>query len=74
MNKIITLGISASWCGIGFYRGYSSYEECSKNKTALKSIGYGFTGMILYLNPIILPLLIENEYKYLKHYLKERKN
>lgn len=74
MNKIITLGISVSWSGIGFYRGYSSYEECSKNKTVLNQIGYGFAGMILYLNPIILPLLIENEYKYLKYYLKEGNN
>lgn len=58
------IGLTTSiilWSGLGFYRGYESYEHNKTNK--LKAIGYGFCGMFIYLNPIAIPLILEAEYK-----------
>ena len=68
MNKIIRYSIPSLWCGLGFYRGFKSYDkEASKcSKDFLKSICYGFCGLFIYINPFSLPLIINNEYKMLK--------
>lgn len=63
------------WSILGFYRGYQSYEttnhtiqplnkpKINTTNTIMKSIGYGFCGMFIYLNPIAFPIIIESEYK-----------
>jgi len=62
MLKFIIRGFGGMWVGLGFYRGY----ENSDDKSKLKAIGYGFCGMIIYLNPLAVPLILEAEYKNIK--------
>ena len=56
-----------SWCGLGFIRGTNSYKY-SHNKYHPKepylysdSINHGLFGIIIYGNPVFLPLLIHKE-------------
>ena len=68
LPKII-LGL---WSGLGFYRGYESYEDKHiREKSIIKSIGYGFCGLFIYMNPVALPLTIESEYRRLKYVMKK---
>lgn len=52
----------ASWCGLGFIRGINSYKY-EKNEPYLysNSIIHGTFGIIIYGNPILLPILIHKE-------------
>lgn len=63
-NICISTAISL-WSGLGFYRGYESYENNKTNK--LKAIGYGICAIFIYINPLALPLILEAEYKKNKH-------
>jgi hypothetical protein len=76
MISKLKIVIPTLWCGIGFYRGYKSYDhdEKIKNKNILKSIGYGFCGLFIYINPFSLPLIINVEYKKCKKYFSEISN
>jgi hypothetical protein len=56
-----------SWCGLGYYRGINSYKY-NLNKYDIKkkyfysdSIIYGFSGVLLYVNPVFLPFIIYKE-------------
>lgn len=71
MNKIIKYSIPSLWCGVGFYRGFKSYDNGDEKveKNILKSIGYGFCGLFIYIHPVSLPLILNTEYKRIKHYL-----
>ncbi len=62
MKGVITKTLLGLWSGLGFYRGYESYENKS-NKNKIKAIGYGFCGLFIYINPIAIPLIINSEYK-----------
>jgi hypothetical protein len=63
---ILILG-STSWCGIGFVRGVNSYKythsKYEKHKPYIysNSIIHGFFGIIMYVNPILLPITIHKE-------------
>lgn len=61
LKKIGLTTTLSLWSGLGFYRGYQSYEN--KDTNQLKAIGYGFCGLFIYMNPLALPLIIEAEYK-----------
>jgi hypothetical protein len=76
MIRTVKLLVPTLWCGIGFYRGYKSYEDnyLIKTKTISKAVGYGFCGLITYINPLTLPIFINIEYKHLKKYLDKTKN
>ena len=56
-----------SWCGLGFIRGINSYKynnnKYDKNETFIysASIFYGTFGIIMYGNPILIPLFIHKE-------------
>ena len=71
MNIKYSIAITGctSWCGLGFYRGIKSYkytldnDAYKKNKKYfyIDSITYGFYGLILYMNPPMLPFTIYKE-------------
>ena len=56
-----------SWCGLGFIRGVNSYKysniKYEKNEPFLysNSIIYGLVGIVIYGNPILLPITIHKE-------------
>jgi hypothetical protein len=64
--KILILG-STIWSGIGFVRGVNSYKYTHykdyKNEPYIysNSIIHGFFGIIMYVNPILLPITIYKE-------------
>jgi hypothetical protein len=76
MYNIVKFGLPAIWCGTGFYRGCKSYEDDYKikTKTISKAFGYGFCGLVAYINPLTLPIFINIEYKHLKNCLNKTKN
>jgi len=57
------------WSGLGFYRGINHYKykhdndkyKISKNYLYSDSIIYGFYGLIMYINPPLLPFAIYKE-------------
>ena len=57
----------ASWCGLGFVRGTQdyafNYNRFDKNKPYMyiRSFMYGNLGIILYANPILLPIFLYKE-------------
>ena len=59
----------ASWCGLGFYRGINHYKyihdndkyKINKNYLYSDSMIYGFYGVIMYMNPPMLPFTIYKE-------------
>lgn len=63
---ILTIGYTG-WCGIGFVRGINSYKysynKYDKNEPYIysNSIIHGFFGIIMYVNPILLPITIHKE-------------
>jgi len=66
--KYLIAGITyTSWCGLGFIRGVNSYKytqnKYEKNETFIytDSIIHGFFGVILYGNPVLLPITIHKE-------------
>lgn len=63
VQKICLSTTISLWSGLGFYRGY---ESCENKINKFKTIGYGFCGMFIYLNPIALPIMLEAEYKNLR--------
>ena len=56
-----------SWCGLGFIRGVNSYKytdnKYEKNKTFIytNSIVHGILGIVVYGNPVLLPITIHKE-------------
>lgn len=53
-----------SWCGLGFYRGVNYYKydlDKKKNYFYSDSMRYGFYGVIIYGNPVFLPMTIYKE-------------
>ena len=67
MNRHVAVLVAGSWCGLGFYRGYCSYETKDIAYTnKLRAIGYGVCGVFVYINPLALPLILESEYKRLR--------
>jgi hypothetical protein len=59
-----------SWCFLGFVRGVNSYtynnnynnkHGIQKDYVYLHSVCYGFFGMIVYFNPILLPFSLYKE-------------
>ena len=56
-----------SWCGLGFIRGINyykyDYNKYEKNEPYmyLTSLSYGLFGIIVYANPILLPITIHKE-------------
>lgn len=64
--KILIIGYT-SWCGLGFFRGVNSYiyhnNKYNKNEPCIysNSIIEGVFGIILYCNPILLPITIHKE-------------
>jgi len=67
---------STTWCGLGFYRGTKYYKydlekynldkynikyNIKKNYLYSNSIIYGFFGVLLYINPVFLPIIIYKE-------------
>jgi hypothetical protein len=56
-----------SWWGVGFYRGVNYYKykhnkyESKEPYFYISSIGYGFYGLGLYSNPILIPFTIYKE-------------
>jgi len=70
MKKHIIYGsLYASWSIIGFKRGIDDYDysfnhkKIDKDKTYLYSskIGIGLCGLIMYMNPFLIPLFIPKE-------------
>lgn len=69
MNTKTSLSIIGytSWCGLGFIRGIHSYKynhhkyEKNNNYLYLHVIGNGFIGIVLYGNPICMPLYTYKE-------------
>jgi len=69
MKNKYSIGIFCftSWCGLGFLRGINSYaynhNKYEKNEHYIYSysILHGFGGIILYANPILLPIFIHKE-------------
>jgi hypothetical protein len=65
-HKITIIGYT-SWCGLGFIRGINSYkynhEKYDEDKPYLylSSIGNGLFGIVMYGNPILLPICIHKE-------------
>ena len=66
--KYLIAGITyTSWCGLGFIRGVNSYKyeknNYEKNETFIytNSIIHGIFGVILYGNPLLLPITIHKE-------------
>ena len=62
-----------SWCGLGFYRGANYYKydldnsnldkyKIKKNYLYSDSILYGFYGVLMYINPAFLPIIIYKEF------------
>ena len=65
-HSILIIGYT-SWCGLGFIRGVKSYkythDKYDKNKPYIysKSLIDGMFGIIMYANPILLPISIHKE-------------
>lgn len=56
-----------SWCGLGFYRGLNYYkykninEKIKESYLYSNSIVYGIFGIVIYGNPLFLPISIYKE-------------
>ena len=66
-HKIAIISYSV-WCGLGFKRGLNAYEYSQNNKynknesfIYSNSIIDGIFGVIMYANPILLPLTLHKE-------------
>jgi hypothetical protein len=63
----ITVIGCVSWCGLGFARGVNSYKYTQNKYNKIEpfiysnSIIHGFFGIIMYVNPILLPITIHKE-------------
>jgi len=61
INKSLSMIGFSSWCGLGFIRGINSYKyyhnKCEKKEDYLylNSVFYGFCGVLIYANPILIP-------------------
>ena len=69
-----------TWCGLGFIRGVNYYKynkyKYDENKTYLYSDATvdGFFGIILYANPVLLPITIHKEIYRLEINLRKLEN
>jgi hypothetical protein len=65
-NKLALIGYT-SWCGLGFIRGVNCYkyshDKYDKDKPYLylSSVGNGIFGILMYGNPLLLPVSIYKE-------------
>lgn len=65
--KIISIIAYTSWSGLGFIRGMKYYKyncyKYEKNEPYIysNSIIYGLFGIIVYANPILLPITLHKE-------------
>lgn len=56
------------WCGLGYYRGIKSYKYYNKKYDEGKPYLYtnlipnGFIGILLYSNPLLLPIFLHKEF------------
>jgi len=71
----------SSWCGLGFIRGINSYNnnnnnnKCGKNNYLyVNSVCYGFFGIVMYINPIFLPVFVYKEIYRLEVNLRNLEN
>lgn len=78
-NSLPIIGYT-SWCGLGFIRGINSYKyghnkyEKKEEYLYLTSVCYGFTGVLLYGNPLIIPPLVYKEIYRLEVNIRNLKN
>lgn len=74
------IGCCASWGGLGFIRGINSYKynyykyETNKPYIYSRSIINGFFGIIIYANPVLIPILIYKEIYRLEINLRNLEN
>ena len=66
-HKIVIASYTV-WCGLGFIRGINSYKyrynKYDKNEIFIYSNSFidGIFGVIMYANPVLLPLTIHKEF------------
>jgi hypothetical protein len=69
-----------SWCGLGFYRGihsskyYHNKYEKNKNYLYINLMCNGFFGIIIYANPVCLPVSMYKEIYRLEVNLRNLEN
>jgi len=85
IQKSLSIIGYSSWCGLGFIRGINSYTHNhnkdsynryreTENYLYLNSLCYGFSGLVIYANPLFLPVSVYKELYRLEVNLRNLEN